>query len=154
MDGASRQDVEAALAKAKAEDFVRSLPDGLDTVLGERGLRLSGGQRQRLSLARAFIKKAPIMILDEPTSALDSEVERDIQSVIGEMRRTGEATIVIIAHRLSTVRNADKIVILTGGRVVEEGSHEELTARDSWYAKMLKMQGEERNLSGDVFGEF
>lgn len=139
-DGATSEDVEEALEKARAGDFVRSLPRGLDTVLGERGLRLSGGQRQRLSLARAFVKRAPIMVLDEPTSALDSEAERDIQKVLEEMRLEGETTVIIIAHRLSTIRNVDKIVVLSGGRVIEEGTHEELMSGKSWYAKINYLQ--------------
>jgi ABC-type multidrug transport system fused ATPase/permease subunit len=139
-EGATREEVTEALRNARAIEFVESLPQGLDTVLGERGLKLSGGQRQRLSLARAFVKKAPIMVLDEPTSALDSEVEQDIQRVLEDMRTAGDTTVIIIAHRLSTIRNADKIFVLSHGRVVDEGTHEELLKSRSWYADMIFLQ--------------
>lgn len=138
--GASKEEVVEALQNARAIEFVESLPQGLNTVLGERGLKLSGGQRQRLSLARAFVKKAPILVLDEPTSALDSEVEQDIQRVLQDMRTAGDTTVIIIAHRLSTIRNADKIFVLSHGRVIDEGTHEELLKSRSWYADMILLQ--------------
>lgn len=128
------------LKKAKADEFVKKLPEGLYTVLGERGVRLSGGQRQRFSLARAFMQNAPILILDEPTSALDSEVEKDIQKAISAMRRKRKVTIIVIAHRLSTIRGADKIVVLDGGRVLETGTHEQLVVSKEWYARVSGMQ--------------
>jgi ABC-type multidrug transport system fused ATPase/permease subunit len=138
--GVSDTEILAALDKARAKEFVLSMPQGLDTVLGERGILVSGGQRQRLSLARALIQDAPLLILDEPTSALDSETELDIQLAIAEMRATGKKTILIIAHRLSTIRQADKIVVLSDGRVVEQGTHQELMVSEEWYARVSGMQ--------------
>ena len=136
----AEEEVWKVLEKARAARFVRGLPQGLDTVLGERGVRLSGGQRQRLSLARALMQNAPILILDEPTSALDSEVERDIQEAINSMRKERSVTILVIAHRLSTIREADKIYVLKEGRVVEEGNHEELLVSKEWYYRVSGMQ--------------
>lgn len=130
-----------ALDRAQARTFVESMPQGLDTVLGERGTRLSGGQKQRLSLARALLQQTSVLILDEPTSALDSETERDIQQAITALRRDGETTIIIIAHRLSTIRNADSIVVLENGFVREQGTHEELMRPGTWYREMFAMQG-------------
>lgn len=138
--GSTEIHVWEALRKARADAFVRSLPQGIQTVLGERGTKLSGGQRQRLSLARAFLQKASILILDEPTSALDSEVEKDIQDAIAEMRRNEETTIIIIAHRMSTIRQADKIVVLKDGRVVQEGTHDQLMATKEWYSMVNELQ--------------
>jgi ABC-type multidrug transport system fused ATPase/permease subunit len=128
------------LKKARAERFVRTLPEGLSTVLGERAVRLSGGQRQRLSLARAFMQNAPILVLDEPTSALDSEAERDIQEAINAMRQERKVTIIVIAHRLSTIRGADKIIVLDGGRIVEMGTHDQLLVSKEWYYRVSGMQ--------------
>lgn len=128
------------LKKARAEEFVKTLPKGLSTVLGERGVRLSGGQRQRLSLARAFMQNAPILVLDEPTSSLDSEVEKDIQKAINAMRRERKVTIIVIAHRLSTIRGADKIIVLDGGRIVEKGTHDQLLVSKEWYYRVSGMQ--------------
>lgn len=142
VDGADREAVREALGKARALDFVEALPAGLDTVLGERGTKLSGGQRQRLSLARAFLRRTPVLILDEPTSALDSEVERDIQEAIAEVRQAGTTTVLIIAHRMSTIRAADKIVVLKNGRVVQEGRHDELMADGQWYSMVNSLQAE------------
>lgn len=138
--GVADTEILAALDKARAKEFVLSMPQGLDTVLGERGILMSGGQRQRLSLARALIQDAPLLILDEPTSALDSETEQDIQLAIAEMRATGKKTILIIAHRLSTIHQADKIVVLSEGRVVEQGTHQELMVSEEWYARVSNMQ--------------
>ncbi len=137
---ADEAEVRQALVKARALEFVESLPQGLETVLGERGAKLSGGQRQRISLARALLQKASILILDEPTSALDSETEKDIQAVINELRKTGETTIVIIAHRFSTIREADKIVVLRDGKIVEQGTHDELVISEHWYARVSGLQ--------------
>ena len=142
---ASEKEIWEALTQAKAHEFVASLPDGLNTSLGERGVKLSGGQKQRLSLARALLQKARILILDEPTSALDSETERDIKSVIDELRSRGEITIIIIAHRLSTIYDADKIVVIENGCVVEEGSHDELVLSDEWYSRVSVMQSVKSN---------
>lgn len=137
---ATEEDLWDVLEKARAADFVRALPGGLETVIGERGTQVSGGQRQRLSLARALLEGAPILIMDEPTSALDSETEKEIQSAIESMRKTRELTIVVIAHRLSTIRSADKIAVVMDGRVVEEGTHDELMATGRWYSQLSILQ--------------
>ena len=129
--------VERAARAAFAHEFIQRLPHGYDTVLGERGLRLSGGQRQRIAVARALLKNAPILILDEATSNLDVHSDRLVQEALVNLMQ-GRTT-VIIAHRLSTVRNADKIVVLDGGRVVEEGTHEQLLARMGVYQRLYRL---------------
>ena len=136
----NEEEVWEVLEKAGGSEFVRELPNGLYTVLGERGVRLSGGQKQRLSLARALIQKAPVLILDEPTSSLDSESERYIQRAMHEIRATRNTTMITIAHRVSTMRSADQIIVLDKGKVVECGSHSELMHDDHWYAEMVNMQ--------------
>ena len=128
MSGASRDAVERAASAAHALDFIRLLPQGFDTLVGEHGMRLSGGQRQRIAIARALLKNAPLLILDEATSALDSESERQVQAALEALMR-GRTTIVI-AHRLSTIEHADRIVVLEHGRIVETGTHRELLQRD------------------------
>ena len=146
---ASESQVWDALRRAQADGFVRSLEHGLETVLGERGARLSGGQKQRLSLARALLQDASVLLLDEPTSALDAETERDIQQAMRELRASGRVTIVVIAHRLSTIRDADQIVVLQNGRMVEWGSHEELLISEDWYARVAGYQGGDKSVSSD-----
>ena len=136
--GASRAELEAATRAAHALDFIREMPQGFDTLIGENGVRLSGGQRQRLAIARALLKDAPILLLDEATSALDSESERHVQAALAELMR-GRTTIVI-AHRLSTIEHADRIVVLQRGRIVETGSHAELLARNGVYARLYRIQ--------------
>ncbi|WP_041042014.1 lipid A export permease/ATP-binding protein MsbA [Paramagnetospirillum magnetotacticum] len=136
--GATDEEIEAAARSAAAHDFIVSLPEGYDTLVGERGLNLSGGQRQRLAIARAMLKNAPILLLDEATSALDTESERQVQTAL-ELLMRGRTTIVI-AHRLSTVVNADLIHVLDKGRVIESGDHNALIARDGTYARLYAMQ--------------
>jgi subfamily B ATP-binding cassette protein MsbA len=114
------------------------MPDGLDTMVGENGVKLSGGQRQRLAIARALLKNAPVLILDEATSALDTESERHVQAALEVLMR-GRTTIVI-AHRLSTIENAHRIVVLDGGRIAESGAHAELLARGGKYAQLYRNQ--------------
>ncbi|MBR8657064.1 lipid A export permease/ATP-binding protein MsbA [Achromobacter sp. Marseille-Q0513] len=135
---ASEQQVRDALAAANLLEFVESLPNGLQTQVGENAARLSGGQRQRLAIARALIKNAPILILDEATSALDNESERQVQASLERLMR-GRTTLVI-AHRLSTVQNADRIIVLDAGKIVEQGAHSELLAANGLYASLYKMQ--------------
>ncbi|HET6277205.1 MAG TPA: ATP-binding cassette domain-containing protein, partial [Candidatus Polarisedimenticolia bacterium] len=130
--------VEAAARAANAHEFILSLPDGYGTTLGEAANRLSQGQRQRLSIARALLKDSPILILDEATSSLDSESEAEVQQALHNLME-GRTTFVI-AHRLSTVRRADRIVVLDAGRVVESGSHAELLARKGTYARLHALQ--------------
>ena len=137
---ADENEVWSALEKARAREFVESLPLGIETVLGERGMRLSGGQKQRISLARAFVQNAPVLILDEPTSALDSETEKDIQAAIDSIRREGRMTVIVIAHRLSTIREADNIVVVEQGRIVEQGTHQQLVISEEWYSRVSGMQ--------------
>jgi len=142
--GARHAVSEAAIIKAAegayAMEFIRDLPDGLHTLIGENGTRLSGGQRQRVAIARALLKDAPILILDEATSSLDTQSERQVQQALESLRRG--RTAFIIAHRLSTIENADRIVVLQKGRILETGAHTELLARNGLYASLYRMQGE------------
>jgi len=135
---APRAAIEAAARAAEADGFLRALPDGYDTLIGERGQKLSGGQRQRLSIARAVLKDPPILMLDEATSAVDNETEAAIQRSLARVA-VGRTTLVI-AHRLSTVRHADVIHVLDGGRVAESGTHEDLLERDGAYAALWRVQ--------------
>ena len=136
---AAREEIEAAARAANAHEFIAVLPDGYDTMIGERGQRLSGGQRQRLAIARALLKNAPILVLDEATSALDAESELLVQEALTNLMMN--RTSFVIAHRLSTIRRADAIVVLEHGRVVEIGRHDELLTRpDGTYATLYQLQ--------------
>ncbi len=136
----TQTDIEHAAKLAQAHSFIQELPQGYDTVIGERGYRLSGGQRQRLALARAILKQPQVLILDEATSALDSESEQLIQDALAEITR--DRAVLVIAHRLSTITNADQILLLDAGKIVERGSHSELLAQNGKYAQYWKLQAE------------
>jgi subfamily B ATP-binding cassette protein MsbA len=136
--GDSREAVEAVARRAHAHEFIVEMPQGYDTVVGERGVRLSGGQRQRLAIARALMRNPPILILDEATSALDTESERLVQAALEDLM-VGR-TVLVIAHRLSTVQRATRILVLDRGRIVEEGRHEELLARGGIYRRLYDLQ--------------
>ncbi len=134
----SQEEVVRAARAAHALEFIEELPRGFDTVIGESGARLSGGQRQRISIARAILKDAPILVLDEATSALDTESERQVQQALDNLMQN--RTTIVIAHRLSTIKNADRIIVMKEGHLVEEGTHEELLARDGVYNMLHQMQ--------------
>jgi subfamily B ATP-binding cassette protein MsbA len=136
--GASQAEIERAAKEAAAHDFIKTLPQGYDTPVGEAGARLSGGQRQRIAIARAFLKDAPILLLDEATSALDTESEAQVQVALKRLM-AGRATI-LIAHRLSTVRGADRIYVIDKGRIVETGDHAGLVRKRGLYARLAKTQ--------------
>ena len=136
---ASESEIQAAAVDAFADEFIRNLPQGYDTVVGEHGVKLSGGQRQRIAIARAMLRNAPILLLDEATSALDNESERAVQAALKRLQQ-GRTT-VVVAHRLSTIVDADRIIVLERGKVVEEGTHAELLARQGVYARLYGMQG-------------
>ena len=142
---ATKDEIRAAAKAAHALEFIDALPQGLDTMIGENGVKFSGGQRQRLAIARALLKNAPILILDEATSALDTESERHVQAALDELMR-GRTTLVI-AHRLSTIERADRIVTLAHGEKQEEGSHAELLGQDGLYARLYRMQKAEEGIN-------
>jgi ATP-binding cassette subfamily B protein len=144
---ASQAEVEAAARAAGADDFIRALPEGYDTPVGERGSKLSGGERQRIAIARALLKDAPILVLDEATSALDADNEQRVQEALGRLRR-GRTTFVI-AHRLSTIRNADRILVLRDGAIAESGTHDELVRAGGYYARVASRHAM-LDASGDV----
>ena len=136
--GASATEIEAAARAAAAHDFITKLPQGYDSPLGERGVMLSGGQKQRIAIARAILRDAPVLLLDEATSALDAESERAVQEAVDAMAR--DRTTLIVAHRLATVKKADRIIVLDQGRVVAQGPHDQLVAEDGLYARLARLQ--------------
>jgi ATP-binding cassette subfamily B protein len=136
--GASDAEVEAAASAAAAHEFIARLPQGYDTYVGERGVMLSGGQKQRLAIARAILRDAPVLLLDEATSALDAESERAVQQAVDRLAQ-GRTTL-IIAHRLATVKRADRIVVFQDGRIVAEGTHGALVAEGGLYARLARLQ--------------
>lgn len=137
-EDASEDEINAALEKAYLKEFVESLPQGLETEIGERGVSLSGGQKQRLAIARAIIRNAPLVILDEATSALDNRSEKVVQRALDELMK--DRTTIVIAHRLSTIRDADTIMVINDGQIVESGNHDELLAKEGAYAALYKSQ--------------
>jgi ATP-binding cassette subfamily B protein len=140
--GASDEDIWAAADAAELGAFIRGLPDGMQTRVGERGLKLSGGERQRVGLARALLTQPRLLILDEATSALDSRTEAAIQATLRRLR--GGRTTLVVAHRLSTVADADQILVLKGGRIIEQGDHAQLIDQDGEYAALWRRQTRKR----------
>lgn len=139
MEGVTEEQVRAAARTANADEFISRLPEGYRTNIGDRGLKLSGGQRQRIAIARAVLKNPPILVLDEATSSLDTQSEHLVQEALSELMRN--RTCVVVAHRLSTIRYADNIIVLRDGRIEEEGNHEFLVAKDGLYSHLCKLQG-------------
>ena len=130
--------IRKAAAAANALEFIDKLPEGFDTIIGEKGVRLSGGQRQRLAIARALFKDPPILILDEATSSLDIESEKKVQEAMDRLMK--DRTVLVIAHRLSTIVNADNIIVLDGGKIVETGTHEQLLGQNGIYKNLYNVQ--------------
>ena len=137
LDATEKEVIEAA-KRANIHDYIMSMENGYDTIIGERGVRLSGGQKQRLSIARVFLKNPAILILDEATSSLDNTTEILIQQALDELCK-GRTTLVV-AHRLSTIKNADEIAVISGGEIVEKGTHEQLMEQNGIYANLYKLQ--------------
>ncbi|MDD9901428.1 MAG: ATP-binding cassette domain-containing protein, partial [Alphaproteobacteria bacterium] len=135
---ASREDIVEAAKQAFADEFIARLPDGYETLVGERGVKLSGGERQRVAIARAILADAPILILDEATSSLDSISEHYIQKALENLMQ--DRTTITIAHRLSTIKQADRILVFDQGEIVEQGSHQTLMSQDSRYKRLYDMQ--------------
>lgn len=137
-EGATNEQILDAITKAHAKEFIDKLPEGLETIVGERGVKLSGGQRQRIAIARAILKDAPILILDEATSALDSESEKLIQQALENLMK--DRTSIVIAHRLSTIAKLDRIIVLDEGKIVQDGTHAELLHQKGIYATLWNHQ--------------
>ena len=135
---ATDAEIDAAAEAAAAHGFISALPDGYDSYLGERGVMLSGGQKQRIAIARAILRDAPVLLLDEATSALDAESERAVQAAVD--RLSADRTTLIVAHRLATVKKADRIVVLEAGRIVDMGTHDELVTKGGLYARLARLQ--------------
>ena len=131
---ASDEEVAQAARAARCTSFIKALPDGMDTVIGDGGVGLSGGERQRIAIARAFLKNAPILVLDEPTSAMDADTEREVQMALASLAEG--RTVIMVAHRLSTVVGAGNIIVLDGGKVVQQGTHEELLSENGMYRRL------------------
>jgi subfamily B ATP-binding cassette protein MsbA len=138
LQDVDEQDIIAAAKSAHADEFIDRMSEGLQTMVGEKGVMLSGGQRQRVAIARALLKNAPVLIMDEATSALDTESERHIQAALEELLKN--RTTLVIAHRLSTIENADLIVVMSEGRIVETGNHQQLLQQDGHYASLHRLQ--------------
>lgn len=137
------EDIYEACRQANAHDFIQDktmMPNGLDTIVGERGVKLSGGQKQRVAVARALIRKAKIILLDEATSALDAESEYQVQKALDILMKNGNQTIIVIAHRLSTIKDADVIVVMQKGTIMESGTHTELVNKNGFYKKLIERQ--------------
>ena len=134
----TEEEIISAAKSAAADSFIAQLPNGYDTVIGENGYSLSGGQKQRVSIARAFLKNAPILLLDEATSSLDTESESFVQEAIKKLMK--DRTTLVIAHRLSTIINADQIIVLDDGKIVESGTHEELLSKNGVYKKLYERE--------------
>ena len=137
--GASREEVQEAAELAGATEFIRHLPDGYETRIGERGTRLSGGEAQRVAIARAFLKDAPVLVMDEPTSSLDPESERLVRASLERLAK--DRTVLVIAHRLNTVYGADRVAVLEDGRLAETGTHDDLIQRGGLYARLVNTYG-------------
>ena len=138
VDSATMEEVRNAARIANADDFIMATSDQYQTTIGDRGSRLSGGQRQRISIARAILKNPPILILDEATSALDTESEKQVQEALDNLMKN--RTTLVVAHRLSTIKNADLICVMQDGCIVEQGTHDELYALNGYYTKLWQMQ--------------
>jgi len=140
LESYSKEELYEASRNANAHDFIMSFPDGYRTRVGERGTRLSGGQKQRIAIARAFLRHPRIMLMDEATSALDAESEAQVQAALDRLISSGSHTVLLVAHRLSTVQNADCIAVVDGGTIVEQGNHAALVAQNGTYARLVRRQ--------------
>jgi ATP-binding cassette subfamily B protein len=147
---ATVEELDAAIRAARLDELIATLPDGYDTIVGERGYRFSGGERQRLAIARMLLRNPPVLILDEATSALDTRTEAAVQEALAAL--SAGRTTIVIAHRLATVERADQIVVLDGGRIVERGSHDDLLGRGGRYAAFVRPRAEAGHAAGDPVG--